>query len=178
MKVWYVFDTAKGRAACLMEDDILHRFLLPQTHLDIGQLESEAPSQRIQILDREDDSLPLANKIRAYYKGSIINNWEVKLDISALPPFYRRSLEYVFTIPYGSTLTYGEVARAIGNPRAARAVGQANRNNPIPLVIPCHRVVGRNSLGGFSGPGGLQLKLEMINMEKDRIKHYQQNYLN
>jgi methylated-DNA-[protein]-cysteine S-methyltransferase len=87
-------------------------------------------------------------------------------------------LEYVFTIPYGSTLTYGEVARAIGNPRAARAVGQANRNNPIPLVIPCHRVVGRNSLGGFSGPGGLQLKLEMINMEKDRIKHYQQNYLN
>lgn len=177
MKVWYVFDTVRGSAACLMEGDILHGLLLPQARLDIDKLENDPQSQRIQLLHREDESVALVNKIRAYYQGSIINDWEVKPDISALPPFYRRSLEYVFTIPYGTTLTYGQVAQAVGSPRGARAVGQANRNNPIPLVIPCHRVVGRNSLGGFSGPGGIQLKLEMINMEKDRLNTYQPNYL-
>ena len=154
----------------MMEGNNLHGLLLHQAHLDINQLGHDHQCQGIQLLDREDKSVALVNKIRAYYKGSIINDWDVEPDISALPPFYRRSLEYVFTIPYGTTLTYGQVARAIGSPRAARAVGQANRNNPIPLVIPCHRVVGRNSLGGFSGPGGINMKLEMINMEKDRLK--------
>ncbi len=177
MKVWYVFDTEKGRAACLMKDDILYRLLLPQPYLDINKLEQEPGSQVINFLEQEAESLALPDKIRAYYRGSIINDWEVNVDISALPPFYQRSLEYVFTIPYGTTLTYGQVAQAIGSPRAARAVGQANRNNPIPLVIPCHRVVARKGLGGFTAPGGINLKLEMINMEKGRLNHYQQNHL-
>ncbi len=168
MKSWYLFDTNKGSMAVLMEDNTIYRLLLPSSVLDSDDLarSKETANSNIIQISLEDNSIPLINNIRAYYRSEVIKDWGVKPDISSLPPFYRRSLEYVFTIPYGTTRTYGEVARAIGSPRAARAVGQANRNNPIPLVIPCHRVVGVNAPGGFSGPGGLSMKLDMLNLEK------------
>lgn len=71
----------------------------------------------------------------------------------------------VATIPYGSTATYGEIARRIGRPGAARAVGHANGRNPIPLVIPCHRVVAAGGkLGGYGG--GLPLKRQLLALEQ------------
>ncbi|KUG04266.1 methylated-dna--protein-cysteine methyltransferase [hydrocarbon metagenome] len=172
MKCWYLFNTINGSMAVLREDNTLCRLLLPSPNRDLDELarlDENASTSIIQI-SPEDNSIPLINKIRAYYQGKVIHDWGVIPDISSLPPFYRRSLEYVFTIPYGTTRTYGEVARAIGSPLAARAVGQANRNNPIPLVIPCHRVVGTNSPGGFSGPGGVEMKMEMIDMEKANLE--------
>ena len=68
------------------------------------------------------------------------------------------------SIPYGAVCSYGDVARAIGSPRAARAVGQANGANPIPIVIPCHRVIaGDRTIGGFSG--GLGIKRHLLGVE-------------
>ena len=68
-------------------------------------------------------------------------------------------------IPYGNTCTYGELAISIGNPKAARAVGMANHNNPIAIIVPCHRVIGKNgTLTGYAG--GLNIKQQLLNIEK------------
>jgi O-6-methylguanine DNA methyltransferase len=67
------------------------------------------------------------------------------------------------TIPYGTVKTYGEVASMIGNPRACRAVGQANRQNPLPILVPCHRVVSHQGLGGYSS--GIAIKQWLLNHE-------------
>lgn len=81
--------------------------------------------------------------------------------------FQRRALHEVLRIPYGETLTYAQVASRIGQPRSARAVGRANATNPIPLVIPCHRVVGSNgTLRGYGGKGGLRTKAWLLEMER------------
>jgi O-6-methylguanine DNA methyltransferase len=87
--------------------------------------------------------------------------------------FQRQVLQLASRIPYGQVYTYGEIARKIGKPKAARAVGRALGENPIPIVIPCHRVIASNGkLGGYSGrPGqaGLDLKKRLLQMEGVRM---------
>lgn len=78
-------------------------------------------------------------------------------------PFQFRVLEAISVVPYGATATYGEIADRIGSPRAARAVGAACGANPIPLIIPCHRVVSSAGLGGYGG--GLELKRKLLHHE-------------
>lgn len=78
-------------------------------------------------------------------------------------PFCRTVLEEVARIPYGETRTYAEIAAAVGKPTAVRAVGGANARNPIPLVIPCHRVVAAGGLGGYGG--GLDMKRRLLTLE-------------
>lgn len=80
-------------------------------------------------------------------------------------PFQRRVLEEVAMVPFGATASYGEIARRIGNPGAARAVGLANRSNPLPIIIPCHRIVGAGGrLTGYAG--GLDLKRRLLGHER------------
>jgi methylated-DNA-[protein]-cysteine S-methyltransferase len=87
------------------------------------------------------------------------------VDLSDGTPFQRRVWETVKAIPYGQTMTYGQVAWEVGCPKGPRAVGQAMGRNPVPLIIPCHRVVGSNGgLGGFGG--GLGLKRRLLEMER------------
>jgi O-6-methylguanine DNA methyltransferase len=83
-------------------------------------------------------------------------------------PFQQKCYEVVLGIPFGETRTYSDVARAMGNPNAARAVGTTLRNNTLPLVIPCHRVVGLHGLGGFMGSKAdmtLNIKRTLLNLE-------------
>ena len=90
----------------------------------------------------------------------------MRLDLSGLPPFHRLALSAVKDIPYGQTRTYGQIAAAVGRPKACRAVGQANGANPMPLFIPCHRVVGAGgALTGFGS--GLDVKKALLQMEKE-----------
>ncbi len=87
-------------------------------------------------------------------------------DLFAFPgetDFMRRVYDHVFRIPAGETRTYGEVATAVGHPGAARAVGNAMNRNPIPLIVPCHRVVATNGLGGFGS--GLDHKRFLLDLE-------------
>jgi len=81
--------------------------------------------------------------------------------------YMQRVWEALRAIPYGETRSYGEVAAALGNPKAARAVGLANNKNPLPLFIPCHRVIGANQkLVGYRG--GLSVKEQLLTLEKQR----------
>ncbi len=92
------------------------------------------------------------------------------LDMEGVPPFHQRVFELVRRIPPGETLTYGEVAQRLGEPGAARAVGQALGSNPFAPVVPCHRVLGTlTGTGGFSAHGGLQTKLKMLEIEGARF---------
>jgi len=85
--------------------------------------------------------------------------------------FQKKVWAVLCTIPYGETMSYGEVAETIGNPKAARAVGMANNKNPIPIFIPCHRVIGANGkLIGYAS--GLHIKESLLNLERN-YKYYQ-----
>jgi methylated-DNA-[protein]-cysteine S-methyltransferase len=89
------------------------------------------------------------------------------LDMEGVPLFHQRVYEVTRRIPPGETLTYGEVARLLGEPGAARAVGQALGSNPFAPVVPCHRVLAaRSGSGGFSAPGGVDTKLRMLLIER------------
>ncbi|HKL87017.1 MAG TPA: methylated-DNA--[protein]-cysteine S-methyltransferase [Treponemataceae bacterium] len=81
-------------------------------------------------------------------------------------PFQEAVWDVVLSIPFGSTLTYSQIAERIGSPRACRAVGTAVGKNPLPILIPCHRVVSRSGLGGYSG--GLPIKIRLLALEDIR----------
>lgn len=94
---------------------------------------------------------------------------DLAVDISSLPQFERSVLEEARAIPPGETRTYGEVARRLGASGAARAVGRALGRNPVPIIIPCHRVLAAGGKsGGFSAPGGASTKLRLLQMERAR----------
>jgi methylated-DNA-[protein]-cysteine S-methyltransferase len=95
---------------------------------------------------------------------------DLALDLRSCTPFQRQVLRIVQTIPPGQTWSYADVARAAGKPGAARAVGQVMARNPVPLFVPCHRVVASGGgLGGFSAPGGLNTKRELLELERGRF---------
>lgn len=100
-------------------------------------------------------------QIIAYLEGRL-TKFDLPLEMTGTN-FQKKALKQVARIPYGKTRTYGEIARSIGSPRAARAVGSANAKNNLPLVIPCHRVVASNGLGGYGG--GLPLKKKLLKLE-------------
>jgi methylated-DNA-[protein]-cysteine S-methyltransferase len=90
----------------------------------------------------------------------------VPLDMDGLPAFHQRVYEVARTIPPGATMTYGEIAARLGDPGTARAVGQALGRNPIPVIVPCHRVLAAGGRrGGFSAPGGTATKLNLLAIE-------------
>jgi methylated-DNA-[protein]-cysteine S-methyltransferase len=92
---------------------------------------------------------------------------DVVLDWHGVDPFHRRVLEATRTVAPGCITSYGELARQIGAPGAARAVGTALGNNPWPIVVPCHRVLASDgSLTGFSAPGGVATKRRMLEIER------------
>lgn len=106
----------------------------------------------------------LADDLRRYFAGEAVELGRHPVDLAVQPPFRRRALLAARTIPYGEVRTYGWIARRAGRPGAARAAGQAMSKNPIPLVIPCHRVVAAGGkLGGFGG--GLEMKRALLRLE-------------
>jgi methylated-DNA-[protein]-cysteine S-methyltransferase len=107
-----------------------------------------------------------ARQLREYFAGRR-QSFELTLDVSGTP-FQRAVWNALLTIPFGETRTYGELARQVGRPSAARAVGAANGQNPVAIVAPCHRVIGAGgALTGFAG--GLDAKARLLRLEGARI---------
>ena len=105
-------------------------------------------------------------RVRGLLGGARDDLADIALDLSAVAPFERRVYAIARAIPPGNTLTYGEVAARLGEPHAARAVGQALGANPIPILVPCHRVLAAGGKsGGFSAPGGTRTKLRLLEIE-------------
>ncbi len=165
---WHIFLTSRGWAAILGEKGAISASVLPIPRADLDRrIESTGLPNR--LIAEHDNSHPVINQFRAYYEGAVIEYWGAELNLEAFPCFSRQVMELVHTIPYGQIMTYAEVARAIGKPGAARAVGQVMKRNPLPLIIPCHRVVASNGPGGFTSPGGVQTKLNMLQWERENL---------
>lgn len=101
-------------------------------------------------------------ELERYFKGEYID-FSSEVDISHLSPFEQKVLSGTRKIKYGETITYSELAGNIGS-RGVRAVGNALGKNPIPIIIPCHRVVAKKGIGGYSG--GIDIKTRLLEMEK------------
>ncbi len=114
---------------------------------------------------------PVIDGIVALMAGDKPDLSNAPLDLSAMPPFHQRVYAVARKIPPGQTMTYGEIALALGEPRqAAQAVGEAMARNPIPILMPCHRVLGAGGKpGGFSAPGGVETKLRMLQIEGAKV---------
>jgi len=118
-----------------------------------------------------EEVVPYANQIIEYFKKER-KQFSMSLDWSLTPVFHREVLKIVQMIPYGKTRTYKRIAQFTGNPKAARAVGQANGRNPFPIVIPCHRVISEDGdLRGYAY--GLEIKQMLLNFENPEMFHWQ-----
>jgi methylated-DNA-[protein]-cysteine S-methyltransferase len=107
----------------------------------------------------------LQRRIAAYFSGERAR-FTVPVDLTGLTEFQQAALRACLSIPYGVTTTYGRLAAMVGRAGAARAVGRAMARNPIPLIIPCHRVLAAGGdLGGFSAEGGVEVKSRMLRLE-------------
>ena len=103
------------------------------------------------------------SQISQYFKGTR-KDFDLPLDLSG-PPFYLKVWQELMNIPFGATVSYGAIAKSVGNERACRAVGMANNRNPVSIIVPCHRVIGSNGqLVGYGG--GLDRKEWLLAWEK------------
>ena len=148
-------------------DSPVGRILLVSDGVNLTGLNFETEKRPIKIESEwVQDDVPFATaiaQIQAYFAGELH-----EFDLPLQPDgtlFQRQVWQQLLAIPYGETISYGELAKRLGKPTAARAVGMANGANPIPLVIPCHRVIGSNGrLTGYGG--GLPLKESLLTHEQ------------
>jgi methylated-DNA-[protein]-cysteine S-methyltransferase len=108
---------------------------------------------------------PWIKKFKTYLQGQPTDFGEFKIETDSMTPFQRQVVNACRAIPFGKTVSYGELAMQAGSPNAARAVGSVMRKNNFPLVVPCHRVVAANGLGGFSASNGTETKRQLLSIE-------------
>jgi methylated-DNA-[protein]-cysteine S-methyltransferase len=108
----------------------------------------------------------IIERIRCHLQGKMQDFRDIAVDMNVSEPFARQVYEAAREIPAGQTRTYGEIAKSLGQPLAAQEVGQALSRNPVPIIVPCHRVSAANGkLGGFSAPGGRTTKAKLLALE-------------
>jgi methylated-DNA-[protein]-cysteine S-methyltransferase len=164
-----LFETAIGDCAIAWDAQVLRAVHLPEAsgqrlrtrmQTRLGVPESEPPLFVQQAIAR----------IRGLLAGAPDPLTDLPLALDSVPAFHRKVYEVTRAIPPGRTMSYGEVARAIGEPSASRAVGQALGLNPFAPVVPCHRVLAAGARsGGFSAEGGAATKLRMLEIERARF---------
>lgn len=119
--------------------------------------------RRARLVEDPDALAPYRRQLSEYFTGEL-DRFSLPLDLSRLTDFQSRVLTTIARIPAGAVWSYRQVAEAIGKPKAARAVGQALGSNPLPIVLPCHRVIASDgTLGGYAG--GLPIKRKLLKLE-------------
>lgn len=161
--MWYcLIDTAIGTMGLGWTGHGVARFALPGASRDA----TERRMGKYGAVPGEPDA-ELVARIVAYGQGLRVEFADTPLDLEGVPDFNRRVYQDILQLSWGETTTYGEVARSLGDVGLSRAVGKALGDNPIPLIVPCHRVLAANGrTGGFSAPGGVDSKLRMLALEK------------
>jgi methylated-DNA-[protein]-cysteine S-methyltransferase len=112
-----------------------------------------------EVVEQATAADPAIRQLDGYFSGRL-RRFTVATDLSGIGGFARRALEATALIPYGSVATYGQVAAGAGSPRGARAAGNALAGNPVPIIVPCHRVV--PAAGGIGGYGGHEERKEFL----------------
>ena len=144
-------ETPVGRLVLECDGDVLIGVWLPNEHRHPRRDESDVPP----VLKET------AAQLEEYFAGER-TAFDVPMELDGTA-FQRQVWTELSRIPYGETISYGELARRVGRPNGPRAVGQANGRNPIPIIVPCHRVVASNGIGGYGG--GLKVKRALLAIE-------------
>jgi len=153
LKKVFVASTSKG--VCMVD-------FLTSERTFLKELKSLFPGEIIK--DDRKNKLVLS-QLESYLNGRL-KRFDCPLDLRGTP-FQKKVWSKLAKIPYGKTRSYQEIAKAIGHPKAFRAVGNANGSNPIPIILPCHRVIESNGgLGGFGH--GIKVKKQLLGFEKNR----------
>ena len=164
-----LFDTAFGWSGIAWNHAGIVRLRLPEA--DAAVLEAKL---RRLCGTRMTPPPPVAAAIvllQRYLEGEPVGFDAVAVDLEAAPPVHRRVYEITRRIGFGATATYGEIATAAGPPVIARVVGTAMAKNPVPLIVPCHRVLAAGGKpGGFSAPGGVATKARLLALEGVRLE--------
>ncbi len=155
-------DSPFGPITLAATDRGLVRLNLPRYDADdfLARLSEEISPAMLELPARLD---PVRRELDDYFEGRL-KRFTVPLDWQLIHGFQKKVLKRTYAIPYGKTLTYGEVAAEAGNPRAFRAAGTALGRNPIPLIVPCHRVTRSGGDPGNYG-GGPEMKRSLLEME-------------
>ncbi|MGB9626603.1 MAG: methylated-DNA--[protein]-cysteine S-methyltransferase [Phycisphaerae bacterium] len=152
-----------GFAAIVYSDRGLCGLVLPESSEDA--VRRRVRRDRPEAVHDPSIAPSLQRRIRDYFAGRPVA-FDCPVDLRAMTPFQRRVLRACRRLRYGEVTTYASLARRVGRPRAARAIGAALARNPVPLVVPCHRVVSvGGGLCGFSAPGGVDMKRRMLEHE-------------
>ena len=133
-------------------------------HFDDGKLPGVFNGKKMQWIESPEKVAPYAAELEEYFAGKR-RGFSMPLDLRGTD-FQKRCWKALLNIPYGETKSYADIARAVGSPRAFRAVGMANHYNPVAIVVPCHRVIASDgTLGGYGG--GLACKETLLRLERD-----------
>ncbi len=170
---WCLFDTPLGMAAIAWTEQGVCGLNLP---------DPDAARQRARMRRRfpgATESAPppeismAIDDLTALLNGEPADLSSVRLDLAGVPDLDRQVYAIARTVPAGETVTYGDIARRLGDVHLARDVGQALGRNPFPMVVPCHRVVAADGrLGGFSAAGGVSTKQRLLTIERANV-HWQ-----
>jgi methylated-DNA-[protein]-cysteine S-methyltransferase len=170
MTHYCVFDTAIGPCGVAWSGRGLRRLQLPES--DRGATErrlSASAARATGAVPAEIDQL-IAD-IQGYMTGRSVDFAAVAIDLTDVEPFESRVYAAARAVAWGQTVSYGELARRIDSPGAARAVGRALARNPVPVVVPCHRILAKgHRIGGFSAPGGTFTKERLLGLEGVRVE--------
>jgi methylated-DNA-[protein]-cysteine S-methyltransferase len=159
MMYYCYLDTPIGELLLAGSDSALHAIGFPQ-----GKMRRDPESDWIY---KEQPFTDVSRQLLEYFAGER-KEFDVPLDLSGTE-FQLSVLEELQLIPYGDTVSYADIAKRIGRPKAVRAVGAANGRNPIPIIVPCHRVIGsQGDLTGFGG--GLDTKEALLRLEAEHTQ--------
>lgn len=163
-----LFDTAIGRCGIAwLADGTIDAVQLPETTDDRTLARMRRWCGPAAVADPPASVSRVIARVQALLQGEHDAMLDVRLDYEGVPAFQQRVYELTRAIPPGQVRTYGELARELGEPGAARAVGQALGANPFAPIVPCHRILAAHGAsGGFSAEGGARTKLRMLEIEK------------
>jgi len=157
-----VFETELGWIAMTGQGDVLHALVFGQ---DSPRAAAAALEAKGGLAGDRAWKTPLERRLKRFARGEQDDFRDVRLAPFWTSEFQRQVLEHCRRIAYGGKRSYAELATLAGSPGAARAVGTVMRKNRIPLIIPCHRVVGSSGLGGYSGAAGITTKRRLLELE-------------
>jgi methylated-DNA-[protein]-cysteine S-methyltransferase len=168
---YLIFETATGFCGIAWSDFGVTRFQLPTKSAEAAErtLLRRAPDAK--RAEPPPEVAEVVAKVTRYFRGEATDFSDVRLDLGDRNAFFGQIYAAARKVAWGETTTYGSLAKLLGaGPEAARDVGEAMAKNPVPLIIPCHRVLAAGGkIGGFSAPGGSTTKIRMLELEGVRL---------
>ncbi len=163
---YHLFATAFGSCGLAWSGRGITRLQLPEENRLATERRLQARGQLLNPVEPPASIALVVQALQRYFDGQPVDFADIKLDLGDTPPFFQTIYRLNRAIGWGKLATYGELAERAGSPGSSRAVGQAMARNPIPIIIPCHRVLAANrKVGGFSAFGGALTKQRLLGLE-------------